>query len=61
MIDGQFILTRDIKKPIPVAEYLASQRRFRHLKEEDIAYIQEKVDAEYERLKAFCEATKPAE
>ncbi len=61
VIDGQFILTRDIKKPIPVAEYLKPQRRFSHLKEEDIAYIQEKVDADYERLKAFCEATKPAE
>jgi len=59
VIDGRFVLTREIKKPIPVAEYFKPQRRFSHLKEEDIAYIQERVDADYERLLAMVKATNP--
>ncbi|MCE1172444.1 MAG: thiamine pyrophosphate-dependent enzyme, partial [Azovibrio sp.] len=31
VIDGRFVLTRDIKNPKPVEEYLKMQRRFRHL------------------------------
>ncbi len=59
VIDGRFVLTRDIKKPIPVKEYLKGQRRFRHLKEEDIDYIQQRVDADWERLLALVKATNP--
>jgi hypothetical protein len=35
-----------------VADYFESQGRFRHLDEEDIAYIQSRVDEEYEALLA---------
>ena len=59
VIDGRFTLTRDIKKPIPVSEYFKPQRRFRHLQEEDIAYIQKRVDADWERLTALVKATNP--
>lgn len=59
VIDGRFVLTREIKKPITVAEYFKPQRRFRHLNEEDVAGIQERVDADYERLLALCRATNP--
>jgi pyruvate ferredoxin oxidoreductase beta subunit len=59
VIDGQYILTRDIKKPIPVADYLKTQRRFRHLGEEDVAYIQKRVDADWDRLMALVKATNP--
>ena len=37
VIDGRYMLSRDVKKPKPVEEYLNIQRRFRHLKPEDIA------------------------
>jgi pyruvate ferredoxin oxidoreductase beta subunit len=61
VIDGRFVLTRDITKPKPVEEYLKIQRRFRHLREEDIAYIQKRVDQDWERLKALVAATNPPE
>ncbi len=59
VIDGRFVLTRDIKKPIPVEEYLKTQRRFSHLKEEDVAYIQKRVDEDWDRLVNLVQATNP--
>jgi pyruvate ferredoxin oxidoreductase beta subunit len=35
---------------MPVAEYFAIQRRFRHLSEADIASIQQRIDEEYNNL-----------
>ena len=43
----------------PVADYLAPQRRFRHLGDEEIAYIQKRVDADWDHLKALVKATNP--
>ncbi len=43
-------LSMDIKKPVPVLEYLKLQGRFRHLTEEDVKMIQENVDREWEIL-----------
>jgi pyruvate ferredoxin oxidoreductase beta subunit len=54
VIDGKWRLSRKIKKPKPVNEYFKLQRRFRHLTEEDIAFIQERVDREYDRLLELC-------
>jgi pyruvate ferredoxin oxidoreductase beta subunit len=45
------------KELTPVADYLKTQGRFRHLSEKDIAEIQERVVAEYERLKKICAAS----
>ncbi|RJX35340.1 MAG: pyruvate ferredoxin oxidoreductase [Desulfarculus sp.] len=59
VIDGRFVLSRDIKKPIPVKEYLDTQRRFRHLGEKDIAYIQKRVDDDWARLLSLVQATNP--
>jgi len=59
VIDGRYILSRDVKKPKPVEEYLKQQRRFRHLKADDIAYIQQRVDSDWERLLALVKATNP--
>ena len=59
VIDGRYVLSRDIKKPIPVADYFKTQRRFRHLGEDDVAYIQKKVDADWDRLIALVKATNP--
>jgi len=38
------------KREVPVLEYLKLQGRFGHLTEEDIKFIQENVDREWERL-----------
>jgi pyruvate ferredoxin oxidoreductase beta subunit len=54
VIDGKYRLSRKIKKPKPVTEYFKLQRRFRHLTEEDVALIQERVDREYVRLLELC-------
>jgi len=54
VIDGKYRLSRKIKKPKPVTEYFKLQRRFRHLTEEDVAMIQERVDREYDRLLELC-------
>jgi pyruvate ferredoxin oxidoreductase beta subunit len=54
VIDGKWKLSRRIKKPKPVTEYFKLQRRFRHLTEQDIEFIQERVDKEYERLLEIC-------
>jgi len=43
-------LTMNVKKPVPVIEYLKLQGRFRHLTEEDVKFIQENVDWEWELL-----------
>ena len=40
------------KREVPVREYLKLQGRFSHLTEEDIEFIQENVDREWERLVA---------
>ncbi|MDR1044840.1 MAG: pyruvate ferredoxin oxidoreductase [Candidatus Adiutrix sp.] len=50
IIDGQYIINRKVDKPVPVAEYFKAQGRFRHLTEEDIAQITERVNQEYEHL-----------
>lgn len=50
VIEGRYIMSRKITKPKPVQEYLKDQRRFRHLDEEHIAYIQQRVNADYEKL-----------
>jgi len=50
IVDGELRVTVRIIKRKPVAEYLKLQGRFRHLTEEDIAKIQEQVDAECAKL-----------
>lgn len=59
VIDGRYVLSRDVKKPKPVEDYLKIQRRFRHLKPEDIAVIQKRVDQDWDRLMALVKATNP--
>ncbi len=61
VIDGKYyILNRKVDKPKPVEEYLKLQRRFRHLKPEEIEMIQNKVNEEYERIVKMCEVFAPS-
>ncbi len=50
IINGDLKISKKIKKPKPVQEYLKTQRRFAHLKEPEIAYIQKRIDASWARL-----------
>lgn len=47
---GKKRLTVKISERKPVKDYIKIQGRFRHLTDEDIEYIQRRVDEEYERL-----------
>ncbi len=55
IIDGQYIVNKKVDNPIPVADYLKAQGRFRHLTENDIAQITERVNREYEHLVKMAE------
>ncbi len=48
--NGKKTLSLKVPERRPVADYFKPQGRFRHLKEDDIAYIQKKVDEDYELL-----------
>jgi pyruvate ferredoxin oxidoreductase beta subunit len=54
VIDGVYYLSRKVAKPKLVSEYFKPQRRFRHLTEAEVAKIQAKTDADYEKLLAKC-------
>lgn len=49
--NGKYKLNFDFPKLRPVTDYLKLQGRFRHLSEEIIARIQERVEKDYARLK----------
>jgi pyruvate ferredoxin oxidoreductase beta subunit len=51
VIDGKYKISVDFEKLRPVSEYLKLQGRFRHLKEKEINFIQERVIQEFEHLK----------
>ncbi len=57
--NGQYKLSINLTKLVPVKEYLGLQGRFRHLSEDTIKTIQERVSQEYSRLEEL--AGKPAE
>lgn len=52
--NGEWKLSMDFEKRIPVADYIKSQGRFRHLKEDDVAMIQKRVDADWNALRKRC-------
>lgn len=47
---GVYKINKKKKTPKPVSEYLKIQGRFRHLNEEEVAFIQKEVDANWNRL-----------
>ena len=51
VVDGKYKLNVDRPKLQPIDEYLKIQGRFRHLTDEDIQKIQDRVTKEYEELK----------
>jgi pyruvate ferredoxin oxidoreductase beta subunit len=49
--EGKYKLNYEFPKLKPVTDYMKLQGRFRHLSEDIIKKIQERVTAEYEALK----------
>ena len=54
--DGELKLSVERRKLRPVSEYLKAQGRFRHLYEEEIQKIQDRVNKEYMKLKERAKA-----
>ncbi|MGB9836958.1 MAG: pyruvate synthase subunit beta, partial [Candidatus Saccharicenans sp.] len=50
----KWTLNLKLKERKPIADYLKLQGRFRHLKEEEVSWIQQEVDANYERILKKC-------
>jgi pyruvate ferredoxin oxidoreductase beta subunit len=50
--NGKVVINMAAKNPEPVEQYLKSQRRFRHLSEEEVAMIQQVRDQELKNLLA---------
>jgi pyruvate ferredoxin oxidoreductase beta subunit len=60
--NGKWILTRDIKDPLPITEWLKPQGRFKHLFRPEnkavLEKIQKHVDMEWAKVKKLCECSK---
>jgi len=54
VVDGDYRLTYRPRKHVPVEEWLTPQRRFAHLGPERIAEIQQRVDADWEKMLDRC-------
>ncbi len=54
VINGEYRLSREIKKPKPLEEFLKLNKKFSHLNEEEIADLQANVDRNWARLVALC-------
>ena len=46
----KYTLTKKIRKPKPIYDYIKMQGRFKHLTDDVIEFIQKQVDADYEVL-----------
>ncbi len=55
VVNGKYSLTYKVDELKPVTEYLKGQGRFRHLTDEDINDIQQRVNSNYEKLLQKCE------
>jgi pyruvate ferredoxin oxidoreductase beta subunit len=56
VVDGEYRLTYQPRPGVPVAEWLAHQKRFAHLGPAQVEEIQRQVDADWEKLLARCGA-----
>lgn len=59
VVGGKYTVTKKGKNRKPIEEYFKLQRRFRHLGEADVEYIQKRIDAEFDHLLKLQEITNP--
>ncbi len=55
--DSRFTITQQVKDPRPVSELISMIGKFKHLREPEIAVLQEQVDRRFRTLQALCEGT----
>jgi len=55
---GKFRLTHEVASPRPVQEFVKLVRKFSHLKEADIANLQDVVNQRYALIKGLCDLSK---
>lgn len=53
--NGKYKLNIDVKKPIPLRDYLSTMKKYAHLSDEQVAELQEYVDRKWDKLKTLCE------
>jgi pyruvate ferredoxin oxidoreductase beta subunit len=51
IIDGKYKLSVELDEFRPIQDYMKLQGRFRHLSEDTVSEIQERVTREYERIR----------
>ncbi|HUT51844.1 MAG TPA: pyruvate synthase subunit PorB [bacterium] len=54
VIAGEYHMTMDLKSRKPVSDYFKGHGRFRHLTPDKVQEIQQRVDQDWERLRAKC-------
>ena len=54
IVDGEYRLTYQPRKRVPIEDWLTGQKRFAHLRQPQVAVIQRQVDADWEKLLARC-------
>jgi len=52
--NGKYKITHKVEKLKPIADYIKGQGRFRHLSDDIISQIQEKVNLDWENLNSLC-------
>ncbi|MGD0795834.1 MAG: thiamine pyrophosphate-dependent enzyme [Dehalococcoidales bacterium] len=59
--DGKPRITVEVAQPKPITEFTKLMRKFSHLKEADLAALQEEVNRRFALLKTLCDAAKEGE
>ncbi|MFA4971680.1 MAG: pyruvate synthase subunit PorB [bacterium] len=54
VVDGEYKLSMDFEKLLPVKDYFKGQGRFRHLTEQDVEHIQAQVEKNWNNLRKKC-------
>lgn len=54
--DGKFNMTVQVKDRAPITEFTKYMRRFAHLKDEQIEFLQNDIDNKYAHIERLCEA-----
>jgi pyruvate/2-oxoacid:ferredoxin oxidoreductase beta subunit len=52
--DGRFNITHPVSNPKPVGDLVALLGKFKHLREEEVAILQEQADKRLRTLQALC-------
>lgn len=50
VIDGRFNINVNVKRPKPVGDYLRKIKKYRHLNEEEISELQDRIDKKWNQL-----------